>query len=84
MKTGGSSPTKAELERRNAFGRLVPEVQKLLVNDPTLVGDIVSLILVNHFPDSIREDILAAVRLDQLQTAKCRSLDGCGQHSSNS
>jgi putative restriction endonuclease len=70
VKTGGSSPTKAELERRNALGGLVPAVQELLVNDPTLAGDIVSLLLTNHFPDSIHEDILAAVRLDQVQTVK--------------
>jgi putative restriction endonuclease len=64
------SEAKAELERRNAVGRFVPEVQELLVDDLALAGDIVSLNLTNHFPDSIHEDILAAVRLDQLQTAK--------------
>jgi len=55
---------------RDAVGRFVPEVQYLLLNDSALPGEVVSLVLNNHFPDSIHEDILEATHLDQLQTAK--------------
>jgi hypothetical protein len=42
----------------------------MLLHDSALPGEVVSVVLNNHFPDSIHEDILAATRLDQLQTAK--------------
>ena len=70
LKTGGSSPTKSELLRRNAVGSFLPEVQELFLSDPTLPSEAISFILTNHFPETIHEDILAAVHLDQLPTAK--------------
>jgi putative restriction endonuclease len=70
IKKGGSSPSKSDLTSRDAVGRFVPEVQHLLLNDSALPGDVVSLVLNNHFPDSIHEDIIQATHLDQLQTVK--------------
>jgi putative restriction endonuclease len=70
LKTGGSSPTKSELMRRNAVGSFLSEVQELFLRDPTLSSEVISLLLSNHFPQSIHEDILAAVHLDQVPTAK--------------
>ena len=70
LKTGGSSPTKSELMRRNAVGSFPPEVRELFLSDPTLPSEVISLLLSNHFPQSIHEDILAAVHLDQVPTAK--------------
>jgi putative restriction endonuclease len=70
MKKGGSSPSKSDLLNRDAIGRFVSEVQHLLLHDPGLPGEVVSLVLNNHFPDSIHEDILEAAHLEQLQTAK--------------
>jgi hypothetical protein len=40
------------------------------LSDPTLPSEVISLLLSNHFPESIHEDILAAVHLDQVPTAK--------------
>ena len=70
LKTGGSSPTKSELLRRDAIGSFIPDVQELFLSDSTLPSEVTSLILTNHFPESIHNDILAAVHLDQLPTAK--------------
>jgi putative restriction endonuclease len=70
MKKGRSSPSKSDLLSREAVGRFVPAVQHLLLREPDLTGEVVSLVLNNHFPDSIHEDILEATHLDQLQTAK--------------
>ena len=70
LKTGGCSPTKSELMRRNAVGSFLPEVRELFLSDPTLPSEVISLLLSNHFPESIHEDILAAVHLDQVPTAK--------------
>jgi putative restriction endonuclease len=70
MKKGGSSRTKSDLLNHDAIGRFVPEVQHLLLRDLGLPGEVVSLVLNNHFPDSIHEDVLEATHLDQLQTAK--------------
>jgi hypothetical protein len=38
------------------------------LRDPTLSSEVISLLLSNHFPESIHEDILAAVHLDQVPT----------------
>src|SRR5215469_6665529 len=70
LKTGGSSPTKSELMRRIAVGSFLPEVRELFLSDPSLSSEVISLVLSNHFPESIHEDILAAVHLDQVPTAK--------------
>jgi putative restriction endonuclease len=70
LKTGGSSPKKSELLRRNAIGSFLPEIRELFLRDPTLPSEVISLVLSNHFPESIHEDILAAVHLDQVPTAK--------------
>jgi putative restriction endonuclease len=70
MKKGGSSPSKADLMKREAIGRFVPEVQRLLRSDVTLAEEVVSVVLNDHFPASIHEDILGATHLEQLQTAK--------------
>jgi putative restriction endonuclease len=72
MKTGGSSPSKSDLMGRDAIGRFVPKLQRLLRSDVTLAEEVVSLVLNDHFPDSIHEDILTATHLEQLQTAKPR------------
>jgi putative restriction endonuclease len=70
MKKGGSSPSKSELMDRHAAGAFVPEVQYLLLHDPDLPREVVSMVLNNHFPDSIHEDIVEATQLDQLPITK--------------
>ncbi len=70
MKKGASAPSRFDLTGREAVGRFVPEVQRLFLDDAGLPGEVVSLVLNNHFPDSIHEDILEACHLERLQTAK--------------
>ena len=70
MRKGASSPSKADLIGRGAIGRFVPAVQELLLNNPVIAEEVVSVVLNNHFPDSIHEDILEAIGLEQLQPAK--------------
>jgi putative restriction endonuclease len=70
MRKGASSPSKVDLIGRDAIGRFVPAVQELLLNDPALAEEVVSLVLNNHFPDSIHEDVLEATGLERLQTVK--------------
>ena len=45
---------------RPALGSFLPEVEELFLSDPTLPSEAISLILTNHFPETIHEDILAA------------------------
>ena len=70
MRKGASSPSKADLIGRDAIGRFVPTVQEILLNDSALAEETVSLVLNNHFPDSVHEDILEATGLEQLQPVK--------------
>jgi putative restriction endonuclease len=70
MRKGASSPSKADLIGRGAIGRFVPAVQEVLLDDPALAEEVVSLVLNNHFPDSIHEDIVEATGLERLQTVK--------------
>jgi hypothetical protein len=57
MKKGGSSPSKADLMNRDAICRFVAEVQRHLRRDVSLAEAVVSVVLNDHFPDSIHEDI---------------------------
>jgi putative restriction endonuclease len=70
MRKGASSPSKADLVDRGAIGRFVPGVQEFLLDDPALAEEVVSVVLNNHFPDSVHEDILEATGLERLQTVK--------------
>jgi putative restriction endonuclease len=69
-KKGGSSPTKSELELHDAVGSFVPEVQRLLLGEANLLTEVASILLNGHFPDSIHEDVLVAVNLDQVQVIR--------------
>lgn len=52
------------LIKHEISGGFNDEVYKLLQNNPALVREIGMLVLYSHFPDTIHEDILAAVGLD--------------------
>jgi hypothetical protein len=51
MKKGGSSPSKADLMKREAIGRFVPEVQRLLRSEVSLSEEVASVVINDHFPD---------------------------------
>ena len=48
---------------RTAFGRFPPEMTEVIINDPTVIDTIVEEVLGSHFPETLHEDILAAVGL---------------------
>jgi putative restriction endonuclease len=62
---GNTDPLKSELLARDARGGFSPEVQAALRADPTLPAEIAGRLLRQHFPESLHDDILAAVGLDR-------------------
>lgn len=56
-----------ELLARQIAGRFTPEVQDVLLRDPGLIGELAQSLLDQHFPETMHEDILAAVGLDVTQ-----------------
>ncbi|OXS64605.1 putative restriction endonuclease [Bacillus sp. V-88] len=58
------SPSNRQLMADEVAGGFTPEVYKLLKNDLRLVQEIAHIILENHFPETIHQDILDAVGLD--------------------
>jgi putative restriction endonuclease len=59
-----SDPSNKVLLQNEIAGGFTSEVAALLHTDPSLLSKIAQIILEQHFPDSIHEDILAAVGLD--------------------
>lgn len=60
---GSTDPKKSDLIAADAAGGFTREVQTAFRADPTLVTEIATRLLENHFPESIHPDILAAVGL---------------------
>jgi putative restriction endonuclease len=54
---------KSDLLAKDAAGGFSPEVRAALRADPRLVTEVAARLLENHFPESIRPDILSAVGL---------------------
>jgi putative restriction endonuclease len=52
------------LSKHGVLGGFNDEVYSLLRNDPNLVQEITEMVLHNHFPETVHEDILTAVGLD--------------------
>lgn len=61
---GNTDPKKSELIAKNARGGFEPEVQELVRGRPEVAHRLANLILEAHFPETMHEDILAAVGLD--------------------
>lgn len=61
---GSKNFTRRELLDKHATGRFSDDVLAALKRDPTLAGEIATLILDGHFPDSLHAEILAAVGFD--------------------
>jgi putative restriction endonuclease len=59
-----SDPSNKVLLQNEIAGGFTSEVAALLHTDPSLLSKIAQIILEQHFPDSIHEEILAAVGLD--------------------
>lgn len=66
--------TKTQLRAIDATGRFSDDVQRAFDSDPQAISDVARVLLDAHFPDSMHEDILAAVglSLDAPQTGKTR------------
>lgn len=54
----------AWLSQHKVVGGFTEEVYSMLCKDDSLVREVAEVILHNHFPETIYEDILAAVGLD--------------------
>jgi putative restriction endonuclease len=65
---GNTDPKKSELLAHDARGGFSPDVLAALRADPRLAGEVATRLLDGHFPQSLHEDILAAVGLD-IETA---------------
>lgn len=61
---GSKNFTRRELLDKQATGHFSDDVLAELRRDPALAGEIATLILDGHFPDSLHSDILSAVGLD--------------------
>lgn len=59
-----SDPSRTFLIEHGVSGGFAPEVEQVLTSDPELVQDIANTLLVEHFPRTYHEDILAAAGLD--------------------
>lgn len=68
-------PTRSELLRLGASGGLVPDAYGLVRSDPRLLHEISALLVDAHFPDSVRDDVLSAVGLDDLEVVRRRKRD---------
>nr|WP_304212390.1 HNH endonuclease [Fredinandcohnia onubensis] len=65
-----SDPSNKVLLQNEIAGGFTSEVVALLHTDPSLLSKIAQIILEQHFPDTIHEDILAAVGLDLENNSK--------------
>jgi putative restriction endonuclease len=63
----GATPAKGQLLDRDALGGFPEDVFELLRPDRALCGEVAGELLSLHFPDSLHEEILAAVGLDQVE-----------------
>ena len=81
IRKGSTNAKKSELLRHDVAGAFTPEIHEALVSDPQLVRDIALDILDAHFPDSLHDDILAAVGLDlSMVTVRRRRRDPNFRH----
>jgi len=60
----GATPTLTELRREHVAGGFTDAVRSALAKEPALIAEIAGRILRDHFPDSIRQDVLDAVGLN--------------------
>ena len=68
-------PTKGELIRVGATGGLVIDVYDLVRSDPRLLREIANELVTAHFPDTVHDDVLAAVGLDDMEVVWRRRRD---------
>lgn len=59
----GATPTLTELRENHVLGGFPPALSDALARDPQLVASIARRIVDAHFPESIRDDVLAAAGL---------------------
>jgi putative restriction endonuclease len=70
-----SQPARGELIRVGAVGGLVPEAFELVRSDRALLYEIANRLVDAHFADTMREEILSAVGLDDWETIQRRRRD---------
>jgi putative restriction endonuclease len=72
---GDPGPSPSKLRSTGAIGRLSPEFEKALRDDPILIALVAHALLDSNFPESLHADLCAAVGLDieALETAGARA-----------
>lgn len=70
---GSSAPPKSQLLEHQVRGRFTDDVLSALRDDPSLALEIAQRMLDSHFPDSIHDEILAAVGLDLDRSTTARA-----------
>lgn len=74
---GNTDAKKFELNKYNVIGSFSQKIQTALDADPSLIIEIAKVILNNHFPDSLHEDIVseASLTLETLEDYKKKTRD---------
>ena len=78
LREGHTDARRSELLKHDVSGGFTPELDRAFREDPALIRDVVQDTLNAHFPESLHEDILAAVGLDlrdPTRTTKTRPRD---------
>jgi len=60
---GNTDAKKSELIRYGVLGSFNTEIKKAFDNDPLLISDVAKIILNNHFPESLHDDIISEIGL---------------------
>ncbi|WP_257997854.1 phosphorothioated DNA-binding restriction endonuclease [Salimicrobium jeotgali] len=62
--TGGTKVRKGDLVSNKVLGKFIDEVLKLLQSDRSVVSEAAGILLDNHFPETLHDEILKRTNLD--------------------
>lgn len=64
FRVSNTDPPQTELLAQNARGAFMPDVERAFRDDPVAITLVARRLLASHFPETLHDDILAAVGLD--------------------
>lgn len=64
----GATPTIGELRSSNVRGGFPPRIREAFQKDPSLISIVAQRVVASHFPESIRQDVLEAAGLGDIET----------------
>lgn len=71
-RASNNDPPRSELRRANAQGAFTEDVQRALLQQPATIGAVAHQVLEQSFPETLHQDILDAVGLDDSVTVATR------------